>query len=78
MIIGSVFLKEKETLEIFGTLQSQLKGRNWGQTTFKDSRISPHFRKYQYLKIEKCVVRFFLLLPLLTHLLAPQIANFQL
>ena len=74
----SVFLKEKATLKVFGTLLSQLKGLMWGQTTLKVRRMVPHFRKCQYLKIEKCVVRFFLLLPLLTHLLAPQIANFQL
>ena len=58
----SVFLKVKETLKVFGTLLSQLKGLKWGQTTLKVRRIVPHFRKCQYLKIGKCVVRFFLLL----------------
>ena len=57
----SVILKQKETLEVFETLLSQLKGPNQGQTSCKESRISPQFQKYQYLKIEKCVVRFFLL-----------------
>ena len=58
----SVFLKEKETLKVFGTLLSQLKDLKWGQTTLQVRRMVPHFQKCQYLKIEKRVVRFFLLL----------------